>query len=84
MDWSIVLVWTLLVVGFLAFGALILYRRGVETHVELNPMFYGGLAMVGAGVALSATVGLAGVLLIVAGGIVMFTVAIRSHRSVRR
>jgi hypothetical protein len=85
MEWSTtVLVAILLVVGFLVFGALLVYRRNVETHLEMGWMFYSGLAMVGAGIALSATVGYAGAALIVVGGVLMFTAAIRSHRSVRR
>lgn len=85
MEWSTtVLVATLFVVGFLAFGALLVYRRNVETHLEMGWMFYSGLAMAGVGVALSAAVGYAGAALIVVGGVLMFTAAIRSHRSVRR
>ncbi len=84
MDWQLAVV-----IGFivgLALLAVVLlgYGRRHDVAGETHPMFWMGLAVVGAGVAMIATIGSVAVGLIVVGGALMFLGAFRSRRAGRR
>ena len=84
MDWQLAVVIGLIAGLALIAVVLLGYGRRHDVAGETHPTFWMGLAVVGAGVSMIATIGSLAVGLIVIGGVLMFVGAFRSRRAGRR